>query len=316
MTVTVLVISNRLDETADYLCSRMAAGEVAFVRLDTESAATTCSLAGSTSHIELRIEGVPLTPANVSTIWYRRPHALEPAGSGDRYDRAFAAAEWTAGLEGFLAHVPAARWMNHPANIMAASSKLEQLARSASFGFQVPAWVCTTERAAALRFFDECDGYVVTKPLYSGYIERATPNADTVIFTSRVHRDDIGDWSSKLGAPTLFQREVVGLDVRVTVVEDEVTAIGLMRDDGVVDIRTCNMMGVRYSAQPVPDGVTSAIRALVHSYGLRFAALDFKAANGVWHFLEINPNGQWAWLDLVAGTTIFRSFLRAFRDRA
>jgi hypothetical protein len=33
---------------------------------------------------------------------------------------------------------------------------------------------------------------------------------------------------------------------------------------------------------------------------------------GDWFFFEVNPNGQWAWLDLVGSMNIARSFVNAF----
>jgi hypothetical protein len=34
-------------------------------------------------------------------------------------------------------------------------------------------------------------------------------------------------------------------------------------------------------------------------------------ADGEWQFLEINPNGQWAWMDLLGGTEIYELFIKA-----
>ena len=51
-------------------------------------------------------------------------------------------------------------------------------------------------------------------------------------------------------------------------------------------------------------------------YELRFGAIDMVvSAAGDWYFLEINPNGQWAWLDMTAGTNIAASFLQAFSEK-
>ncbi len=39
--------------------------------------------------------------------------------------------------------------------------------------------------------------------------------------------------------------------------------------------------------------------------GLRFGALDFLVTpDGEWYFLEINPNGQWAWIEQETGLPI------------
>jgi hypothetical protein len=31
-----------------------------------------------------------------------------------------------------------------------------------------------------------------------------------------------------------------------------------------------------------------------------------------WYFFEVNPNGQWAWLDLCADATIYKSVCKSF----
>ncbi len=310
----VLVLSNHADETANYLCGRMDAAGISYVRIDTESAAATCSLFATRRGVELTIDGVALGANDVSAVWYRRPKPIEHRGGGDRYDSAFVAAEWTAALEGFFCHIPPPRWINHPSSIVGASAKLEQLTRAEAHGLSVPAWCCTTSPEHAIRFITQHESRVVAKPLYCGYIEREAPAADTVIYTTRVRIDDVRASGPSLGAPTLFQREVVdGFDVRVTLVDDDAVAVRLWRDDAEVDIRRGNMVGVKYAAEQVPTYVRNALHSLVRSYGLRFAAIDMMVARDTWHFLEINPNGQWAWLDLVGGAEIYKCFLTAFR---
>ena len=72
------------------------------------------------------------------------------------------------------------------------------------------------------------------------------------------------------------------------------------------------MIGVRYASDRVPLYIKNALTSLVRSYGLRFAAIDMMVTGDDWQFLEINPNGQWAWLDLLGGAEIYRSFLEVF----
>jgi predicted ATP-grasp superfamily ATP-dependent carboligase len=316
--VTVLVVSSRADATADYLCSRMSDAGIAHARINTEAAPSTCTLLATPDRIELRTGRAILMPAEVRTVWYRRPRPLELETTGDRYDRAFALAEWTAALEGYLAHVPPACWINHPATIMAASSKIEQLRRASQHGLAVPPWLLTLERDRAMGFLREHAHKVVAKPLYCGYIERETLAADTVVYTSRVGMEDLQTATETLGAPTLFQREVVGgVDIRLTILDGEVDAMRLTKEEGDdVDIRRNNMAGVRYAKEWVPAHVKRMVHELVRSYGLRFAAVDMMIAGDEWYFLEINPNGQWAWLDLIGGAQLYELFLNAFRASA
>ena len=47
----------------------------------------------------------------------------------------------------------------------------------------------------------------------------------------------------------------------------------------------------------LPDSECAAIRGFMAEAGLSFGRFDFIRKDGVLHFLEVNPNGQWAWLD-------------------
>ncbi|CAN5189474.1 hypothetical protein BH09MYX1_BH09MYX1_11230 [soil metagenome] len=291
----------------------MRDASIAHIRVDTELIASTCELIASADETTLRFGDLVLRPADISAVWYRRPMAIQVAGDGDRYDRAFAAAEWTAAIEGFLNQIPRRRWINHPAAIVGASAKLEQLKRAKDHGLSVPEWCCTSRSEHAANFVRE-HRHVIAKPLYAGYIERGAPAADTVIYTTRVTIDEVEAAGPNLGAPTLFQAEVVGgADVRITVVDDEAVAVRMSRDGGDVDIRKQNMIGVSYAAQQLPAQLHDVVRGLVRSYGLRFAALDMMFVDANWYFLEINPNGQWAWLDLVGGTEIYRAFIETLK---
>jgi glutathione synthase/RimK-type ligase-like ATP-grasp enzyme len=52
----------------------------------------------------------------------------------------------------------------------------------------------------------------------------------------------------------------------------------------------------------LPADLAERCLELVRAYGLEFAAIDLvRARDGRYVFLEINPNGQWAWLEQVTG---------------
>lgn len=314
--MTVLVVTNRLDATADYLCARMTEADLRHIRLNTEEIPEACSFHLDPRRRELVIDGSHVEVDDISAVWYRRP---EPIGVGatsaDPYEQAFARAEWMAATEGFLNHVPACRWVNHPSRIFAASGKVEQLRRAVALGLFVPDWLCTTSTADAVAFYQKHSGGIVAKPLFSGYVERGNPADDTVIYTSPVQLEVLSQQGPHLGAPTLFQRTLRGPDVRITIVDDEIHAVRIERPDGMVDVRRDNMAGVAYSVAQPPEHVRRSLLALVRSYELRFAAIDMLESRDGWQFLEVNPNGQWAWLDLVAGTTIYTAFISAFHAK-
>jgi len=110
-------------------------------------------------------------------------------------------------------------------------------------------------------------------------------------------------------------------DVRLTVVDADIHAIELTAKDSDgrqrCDIRRNNMLDVTYHPINLPGVVAAAVRRLVSFYGLRFAAIDMAVGeDGRWYFFEVNPNGQWAWLDLCGEASIYKSFIASFSTNA
>lgn len=313
----LLILTNSQDATADYLVPILADAGIPLKRLNTDTLLTDTSIVFRPGKPVLMTELDELTPPDVHNIWYRRPEQLKDARFADSPEGRYAIDEWSEAIEGFLAHVPMRRWMNHPSANASASHKLEQLTTAKSLGFNIPDTLVTKDAAEAREFFERHDGQVVVKPMSGGYIERDGEN-DSLIYTNRVEKHHLESAGDLGHCPTLFQRLLPKRsDVRITVVDAVVHAIELhaMGGDGGqrCDIRRNNMSDVEYTQIELPQSVASLVRRLVSHYGLRFAAIDMAVdLDGEWHFLEVNPNGQWAWLDLSAGTTISHSFVRAF----
>jgi hypothetical protein len=313
----LLILTSSGDTTATYLAEKLVASGIPFVRLDTDTCVDRVRVGYTlaTGPI-LEFQGARLSASDVSAIWLRRPREIVISlDVGDAVEHAHVANEWGEAIEGFLAHVPYERWMNHPTCNVRASHKLEQLTRAAACGLRVPQTLVTQARSELNAFWHVYDGRVVAKPLASGYLERPDGSVAS-IYTNRVLGVHL-DAAPLAPCPTLFQEEIVKrLDVRVTLIDDRVTAVAMRRTVGgeqIVDIRRDNMEYVNYEVISIPASVDAALRAIIRSYGLRFAAVDFAITpKDEWVFFEINPNGQWAWMDLAGATTLWKDFAYAF----
>jgi len=311
----LLVLTNSGDETSNYLCSRLAGSGVSLARIDTDSCVSTVTVGFTSSGPFLRFGSEQqLAPGDVKHVLLRRPKVVNLPEYGNPAEQGHIANEWAEAIDGFLAHIPQESWMNHPAKNVAASHKLEQLTRAARFGLAVPPSLLTQSSDELAAFWSNHNGRIVVKPLASGHLER--PNGGhSSIYTSRVQPEHLNSAPLLRACPTLFQVEVQKVfDVRVTAVDSMLTAVALHRPESdPPDVRRNNMQGVTYSQIAIPVDVDESLRQLLESYGLRFAAVDFGVTDsGDWVFFEINPNGQWAWLDLVGGTSIWEHFRDAF----
>lgn len=308
-----LVFTNSGDQTADYLCQRLDEASIAFIRLDTDTSLLNVEITYTTDSFSLLWRGQEIFPDLVDFIVFRRPRPVDVGDDADQDFRSHSNHEWAESLEGFLAHIPKEKWINHPANNFNASHKLEQLSRAKSFGLHIPASLATTRFSQAQAFISEHDE-VIVKPLASGFIDRGS-ELPLIIYTNKFdpNKHQLFDKENRL--PVLFQELIKKLiDVRIVVLDGSIVAVGLIRKDTsgrqILDVRRDNMVGVEYSSVRPPSDVEDSICQLVQSYQLRFAAIDFCVAeDGNWYFLEINPNGQWAWLDIIGGFNLGGMFV-------
>ena len=110
-------------------------------------------------------------------------------------------------------------------------------------------------------------------------------------------------------APIIFQRQIYkSVDVRVTVVGKNVFAAAIhsqAREETRVDWRNGSDILLRHTVITLPEAISQQCVALTEKFGLRFAAIDLiKDRDGEYWFLEINPNGQWAWIENLTGLPI------------
>ena len=309
----ILILTSKDDATADYVTARLRPS--AYVRLNSEDLPSALTIESTATGSAITFGRRRFEPTDFTGVWYRRPKAIRFKHRADPGARSHAAAEFTAALEGFLALIPEGRWINHPARNVLAGHKLEQVRRAAALGFKVPRTLITQDAKRLREFWELCGGDVIIKPLSTGYIERATPSEDSLIYTNRLRRSDLMRTTVIRRCPTLFQERIAkSADIRITVVDRNLQAIELTAtDEGELrlDIRRNNMVDVKHRATTLPVAVVNQIHRLLAAYGLRFAAIDMirdVRSNHV--FLEVNPNGQWAWLDM-AGASNSRDHLIA-----
>lgn len=312
--MAVLLLTNSGDVTSDHLESCLAAQTVPYCRYNTDGDLEDTLFSYHNNYPQLRWGKHEIGPADVSAVIYRRPKPFRPVPSDDEFRDKHTADEWAEAWEGFLAHIEPERWINHPSRNFLASHKIDQLTRAHALGLAVPPSLVTNRPDEAQKFLNEQAAQVIVKPLASGFIERADPVEDSLIYT-HAFKDEHHELLPLIRhCPVLFQVRVRKLmDVRLTFLDGQMIAMGMtsQEPDGeqCLDIRRDNMSNVEYCNIEIPMSVASKVKALMECYGLRFGALDFIIEKyGEWVFLEINPNGQWAWLDLEADAGIGKMF--------
>jgi glutathione synthase/RimK-type ligase-like ATP-grasp enzyme len=130
-----------------------------------------------------------------------------------------------------------------------------------------------------------------------------------VVFTTPVAVGDV-DESIRLTTHLLQEWIEKQYEVRLTVVDEAFLAarIDAGSNAAAVDWRA-DYEALTYTAlADVPPSVRAGVSALMARLGLRFGTFDFIVTpDDRWIFLEINPNGQWAWIEDATGLPIAAS---------
>lgn len=300
--MTVLVLTEDYDPTADRVIAELNRRDVAVFRCDTSwfpsRLALDASLDGPLWRGTLRTPHRTVNLADLRSIWYRRPTSFSFPEGMSRPEREHA--EWEAkfGLGGVLISLPV-RHVNHPSREADACYKPLQLTTAARCGLTVPDTLVTNDPTAVRRFTDRVGGRIAVKILGSNVIVES--DGVKVSYTHPLSDQDAADLSGVDVTTHLFQRWVAEkeIEVRVTVVGDALFAATIQAgsDDARIDWRS-DFAALTYARTAIPPHVADGIRRYMSSMGLHYGAFDFAiTGTGEWVMFECNPGGQFGWIE-------------------
>ena len=303
---TVLLVTASYDQSAQPVLDHLQAMGVSVFRLDTDRFPTQVK-----AHFDPR-QGLALKNSEdwvhgdqIKSVWYRRNVAPAFPSHLDQYNQEFCTRESRAFLDGALASIPTARWLSQPMAISRAERKLYQLTVANQIGFSLPATMVTNDQAAVVQFTERRQ--TVAKAVSSGYIDSL--EGYRAMFTTALSDEDLHDLSGLDLAPATFQEHIPKKsDIRVTVVGDDVFAAEIMSQShpsSATDWRATENPDLEHKIHNLPDRTRNQCLELVRCLGLGFGAIDFALTEeDEYIFFEINPNGEWLWIELQLGYPI------------
>lgn len=303
----ILILSNKWDLTVDLVVLELRRRNSLFVRLNTEDLPRwSVNAHFPTESTWLRSDdGDTINISDITAVWNRRPghifDDLPPERRPSVATQKFVNNQWFVWLESIQLK-EGVRWVNHPTANGLMENKLRQLKLATDLGFLIPDTLVTNDAAEVRSWLSHMDGQAICKVLYSPLIEE--PDEDRFIFTNLIESIP-DDFSESLRiAPAIFQRALLSkVDYRVTVVGPRVFSTRIGLSEIVLDWRTAKA-GVSFTSCDLPVDVRDRCQQYVARAGLGFGAIDLVESNGNFYFLEINPNGEWGWLERPHGTPI------------
>ncbi|WP_282687051.1 MULTISPECIES: ATP-grasp ribosomal peptide maturase [unclassified Streptomyces] len=303
----VLVATEADDLTADMVISELNRRNVPVARFNPADIGEALTISARFGSCPAPVTGRLRTPsrnvklAEVRSVYWRRPvwpafDHLEPD------DARFAAAQTRYGLGGTLYALDGPLWVNHPLRNAAADYKPAQLAIAQRLGLTVPSTLVTNDPEEARSFVDDHEQVIFKTLRWTPYRRDGVPVtgwADPVAASEIDERVAV--------TPHLFQAVVNKVaDLRVLVVGREVFAVRI--ESGMLDWRK-DYSALSYRVVNLPARVEDALLAYLDHFGLASGSFDFAVdeTGDLW-WLELNPNGQWGWLEESTGLAMSAAF--------
>lgn len=249
--------------------------------------------------------GQRINPHMIDAAWFRRPTDFGiQFENEDRATRLSVDNERMAAQHALWDAIPAGRWLNAPAANRLAGQKLSQLARARQLGFAVPKTIVANRREAIEQHL--ASESIIFKSFY-GIVSKSSGSSNAV-YTTLFKNPFPERPAIALPYPGIWQEYIPkAREWRITVVGDSVFDVAIITQANAKDDwrRPLDDKSVTYRHEVFPETEKRKCFALLRAYGLRFGAFDFiETPDGRIVFLEMNPNGQYGWLEQELGLPI------------
>lgn len=196
-------------------------------------------------------------------------------------------------------------WLSNPDAVRIASRKPHQLVVARKLGFLTPPTVTTNSPIETEKFVTALRHDVACKTLWTPGItvEREGEEIGITLYTRRLKSSEvIGSISNVKNCPMIFQEYVEkSLELRITVVGKRVFACAIHSQKStraMEDWRRYDLANTPHEQYELPTDIKEKCIQLIDEFGLHFGCIDMIVTpSGDYVFLEINPNGQWLWVE-------------------
>lgn len=267
----------------------------------------TYRVVGGISSYVVVIDKIEYDVNKFSTIWYMHPMLPKELLNHKQVEfRPFISAQFLEMRKALWYLLRHKKWLNDPCKASEAENKIFQLSVATQVGFEIPDTVITSDPENVRIFYDKHGGDIIVKTL------AVSPIPDRVLYTNKVSPNQMATINSLRMSPSIFQENVAKeYELRITVVGDNIFPVKIHSQ---ADERTSldwrvrpklNDFEVKMEQTTLPSHVESKIMVFMKEIGLSYGCIDMIVTrDGKYVFLEINPSGQWYFVQLRTGARI------------
>jgi len=315
-----LIVTNKKDLTSDYLIVRLEELGIPFCRLNTEDYLSKYIIDINFSNNEFNsfikfFDGNIINTNKITRVFFKHPLKPNFISNIPANQINFAEREIIEMLRSLFRVIDTKFWLNHPKYIFAANNKIEQLKIASKLGFNIPQTCISSDPESITNFYHSNNQDIIAKAVKYGY--EISRNNIHFAPTKKVEKNYVDNLENYHMIPTIYQERIEKkYDIRVTVVGNEVYAAAIHsqnHNETMVDWRLWDMhedVDLIHTKHQLPAPIKDLCLQITKKFNLGFSAIDLiYSPEKKYYFLEMNPNGQWAWIEGKLGFPIRDSII-------
>ncbi len=236
------------------------------------------------------ITGESISKEDILSIYYRKPLFPDLTSYEPKY-RGMIQRDILAVIDGLVDSFEGVV-LTKPCYLRCAENKIFQLQYAISHSILIPDTYIGNSREACLDFY-EClkTKKAIIKPISTG---KVADSEQIEVFQTQYFRPfDEEVFLTPINVQNYIEKK---FEVRLTVINSNFYAVKIETPDKL-DWRS-DYSKHKYSVINCPEYIKNLCQKLLDDFNLRFGAFDFIVTpDDKWVFLEVNPNGQWLWLE-------------------
>lgn len=309
----VLLFTNKEDVTTDFIVQELKRQEIDFYRFNTEELSKSVEIdLNFEKEKYLLIDKLDNKTYNIldfTDIYYRRPELpLYNDESLSEGEKSFLQTEIYYTLEGVYRLLSNKHWFNNVFAIRNAENKIYQLQLAKEVGLSIPSTLISNHYDSMEQFMEK--GKHIIKPVHNARIK--DEKLPQIVYTSEITQA-IKKEEAEYNINYLQDMIEKRYDVRATFVEEKCFAVTI--DSQELEETRVDWRKGEHILQHTPIELPREIRLkciqLMKRMDLHYGAIDFILdKQGNYFFLEINPNGQWAWIEHLTGLPISKEIVK------
>lgn len=317
----ILLLTNKDDVTVDFIVKELKRQKLQYYRLNTEDIPEIIKIDFNMDNNKFMLydlkKEIRVDLDEIDAVYFRRAQIseLNYIDNITGPEKTYLRGELAYVLEGLYKLLENKYWINNVYRIREAENKIFQLQLAKNIGFKIPSAIISNNVESIEAMINLHDNDCIIKPIKSGNLKRDFYSR--IIFTSQIREDFMKDKDRISSFPVYVQENIhKKYDLRCIVIGTKVYCAQIdsqCYEDSKIDWRKGKRC-LEHKKYNLPIDIQEKCIQLTQRLGLNYSAIDLILdKKDQYFFLECNPNGQWAWLEVRLGFPLSRSIVNLLK---